>query len=221
VKLATAQALELQKQHRPLIAGASVTNYDTDGVTPTFSGSLGWVVRQANGDLCLLGFRTVFGAKDAKVYQPSFEDGGSENDEIAVVTATAEIRGTEFRSPTLATLRPGIMFDPNVPRIGIPSGIQEKVKDDTPVVLLGRGAGLIQTKITSTDFEGDYVLDYQSDLSDMGAPVFTEDGKLVGLLLGSSHAMSWVVPINELLTPLKLTEKDLVFEIAIAGQGSR
>ena len=69
--------------------------------------------------------------------------------------------------------------------------------------MIGRGTGVVEGTIWQTDDDGDYVTDLPaSDPRNLGAPVFTKDGKLAGMLMGSVGDMAWVMPIGDVLNGL-------------------
>jgi hypothetical protein len=78
--------------------------------------------------------------------------------------------------------------------------------------MLGRGSGLTAGTVVSVGASTsaaaspvgreNIVITNKSQPGDLGAPVFTDDGAIVGMLWGSDGRQSFVVPIRPVLSEL-------------------
>jgi energy-coupling factor transporter ATP-binding protein EcfA2 len=196
----------LRGRVRPLRPGASVGS--TDGNTSSYC----CLVRDAAGTQYLLSLTFSFGAKPgAPILQPSQYDGGSPRDKVAEVTRSGDPK--DYKSGALARLLPGFTYTPEVAGFGRLKGVAATVNAGDTVYLVGRGSGLVKGRVAGfepADKGGDIrAVDFSrggdfSSPGDGGAPVFTEDGRLVGLLWGSNGQHSLIVPIQKILDELNV-----------------
>jgi len=196
--LPSAARLGLSQKRRPLVAGSSISELDA---LP--QSNVCCVVRDRAGKRYLLALQLVFSDKGKKIVQPASSDGGREQDVIAIVTKV----GQTDHSGTIAELIPqDLKMDPEIPEIGQMSRIAFDLRPGTKLRGIGRGSGVIRGTISKTDEEGDYVMEVSSQIEDIGAPAFTDDGRLAGLIVGGFGKLSWVIPI---VTVLKGLDVDL------------
>jgi ABC-type taurine transport system ATPase subunit len=200
----SAEKLGLRGSIRPLRPGASI------GSLSTTAGTLCCIVEDDAGEKYLLSFRYVFGDElKASIVQPSEFDGGSEKDKVAVLVRMGK---DKYRSGAIARLLPGIEYSNELPKIGKIKGIATSINRGDVVHLIGRGSGISQGKVMDANFTfafgGDeltpaILTTRMSSPGDGGAPVFTDDGMLVGILWGSNgRNHSYVLPIQNVLNEL-------------------
>jgi hypothetical protein len=191
---------------RPLRPGSSIGSLDSKG-----AGMICCIVRDGDGRRYLLSaLRALGGVSDGRIVQPAVVDGGTEKDVVAVVaraTTTAAI----------ARIDEDIGLDPRVLELGTIQGIASNPAVDQVVITYGydgmRREGTIVSTSSSldvTDPETGAKLTVQnpiitSDISPdraVGAPVFTTDGKLVGMVYGVGGPTTLVLPIEQILDEL-------------------
>lgn len=166
------------------------------------TGSICCIVQDAAGEKYLLSFPFIFqGAPGTPVLQPGTLDGGGESVKVAILTRA----GTdEYKSGAIAKLLADVTYNLEIPGIGRLKGVASTVRPGDTVRLLGRGSGLSEGKVISITEDGEIVTTIDPCCGDSGGPVFTPDGRLVGMLWGSNSQSSTVIPIKKILEELKV-----------------
>ncbi len=217
----TAEALGLREFRRPFGPGSSVAG--AKGAT----GSICCLVRhgaelrqQTRGPersrrRYVLGLTMIFGSdRGALVLQPApFADSRDQKDPNVARVVFAGKDPTV--SAAVAQLLPNVSFDPRLPERIEPRvfrGVADNIKPGTVVCLLGRGSGFGCGKVVSADASEIHITRISSP-GDGGAPVFTRNGDLVGVLVGGGKT-SLVVPIQKLLNEASVT-LDTSGEVAV------
>jgi len=192
-------------RHRPVRPGSSVGSFDDKS-----AGMICCLVKDDNGGRYLVSAPQVFGNKGSKIVQPAVRDGGLESDVVA--------NGDQV-TPTLAIARllDDVEIDPRVLELGSINGFASKLADKQPIVTFGfdgkrREGNVVSTGSTlSIDSAGTLVsvenATVTSDISsggEIGAPVLTEDGKLVGMIFASGAHTTVVAPVEPVLNKLGL-----------------
>lgn len=191
----TAEALRLKQKGQPIMPGASFGVLGSGG-----GGSICCVVRDAAGVQYLLSLSFIFpGKTGAQVIQPDEIDGGTGRDVIATVTR----KGADTFSGALARILPEKQVQMEIPRYGKLGGVAETVQTGDEVWMVGRTSGLVKGRVIAVE-KGAIITTRISDRGDAGAPVFTPDGRLVGLLAARERRGSSVVPIQPLLREMNV-----------------
>lgn len=193
---------------RPLRPGTSV------GIAGSnVAGMICCIVEDADGVRYLLGAVQVLGsAVRTKIVQPSVVHGGTENDTVAEVwRATTTV--------TLARLHEDVNDDPSILELGAIKGLESKPADGTKVVTYGfdgqRREGIVVSTgttlpVTIDEASGRSVMVESvvtSEISsgdELGAPVVTATGKLIGMIFATGGATNLVLPIEPVLKELNV-----------------
>jgi len=197
---------QFRGRHRPVMTGFSTSSQEPKSLT----GTICCVVRDAQGTY-LLSRASVFRSPGTGVLQPSAAD--SLMPRASSVVAKVERRGpNENRSGAIARLSPRIIAKSEVPGLGPIVGMAENVSEGTSVCLAGRGSGLrCDGTIRSIEKDDDgnvttIVTDIVPAAGDTGAPLLTQDHRLIGMLWGWStqRQESYVTPIQTIFDELKV-----------------
>ena len=174
------------------------------------------IVKDAAGHDYLLSAARVFGsAADERIVQPAVRDGGREADIVAD-------RAQSTETMSFAKLRPKIGANPQVLELGDIKGFESKPANDVVVVTCGFDGKRKEGKVVNTGIPLDIVIDPAAGTkihlenvtvtsaildAEIGAPVLTSEGKLVGMIFAASKARTVVLPVEPVL-------KKLGFELA-------
>jgi hypothetical protein len=200
------QTMPVISKNRPIRPGTSVGLAGSNT-----AGMICCIVKDAAGVRYILAAVQVLGSMaKAKVVQPSILHGGTGGDEVAEVTkATATV--------TLARLREDVLFDPAILELGQIQGLDSKPADGTPVVTYGFDGQRKEGQVVSTATNIPVTLDDESGKSvivdcvitskissgnELGAPVITAGGNLIGMIFASGGPTTLVLPIEPLLKEL-------------------
>lgn len=191
--------------HRPLRAGSSIGAL-ADGKT---SGMICCFAKAADGTRYALTAASVFGSlTDLPAVQPAVRDGGTQADVIGDrdPKATTTI--------ALVKLKAGMTINKEVLELGSISGFASKLPADTPVVAYGFDGKPHEGKVISSGVtlsvsnvrvQNATVTSIVSG-GELGGPVLTKDGKLVGMIFGatSNPHTTVVLPVEQMLKDHKL-----------------
>lgn len=192
---------------RPVQPGSSVSLTGA----PT-AGTICCVVRDSQGNDYLLSADHIFhGPASARVLQPGVADGGRDADAVAEY-----VRGTD--NAGIARLLPSVVAKPEPLEIGVFRGTTSVVTPGQKLRTYGRSVGKIEGTVRQIDasltiasgtgidqkkrLEHVIITSNISGPGDSGAPVTTEDGKLIGMIYAGSQTTSVVIPIEPLLKAL-------------------
>lgn len=213
----SAEALNLRTRLRPVQPGTSV------GSPQATAGTICCLVRDDRGENYLLSAEhPLFGEIGTPVLQPGPYDGGQQSDQIAQLARTIPVQRNKANrlAGAIARLMQDVKASPEVPGIGQIRGITTAVKLGETVRMVGRTSGLVEGKVLATDvsarivtptvggsfeptlFDGLIRTTPMSAGGDSGAPVLTEDGKLVGRVYAGSSQFTLVMPIEPVLRAL-------------------
>ena len=207
------QAFDPRTKTRPLTAGLSISTAAGGG-----AGTLCCFVRAPGSSevFALTSEHVVPDAtKGSVVLQPSKMDGGKDADAIGEVERVIEASEFDGRAAgaliRLSAAGPE-SFVTDLPELGKLTGIATSVAPGDNVAALGRSSGLVRGK--TIDVKGtmtiggpsgpirlnDMILTERlSKPGDSGAPVVTEDGKLIGFIYAGSNTATVVMPIKPVL----------------------
>ena len=209
----TPEELGLRKKTRPIRPGLSVGTVDRRG-----TGTICCIVQDTKGIKYVL--TDVGSFHGTIVIQLGPIDGGNFSDQIGVLERKFEPRPYELNQATgaIARLAENVDVSQEIPGVGAIDAIAEAVKPDDPVRLVGRTSGLARGKVIKTatteqiggygslpvSFEGLIETDKISDSGDSGAPVLTEDNKLIGMVIAGSPTTTIIMPIRPILQALNV-----------------
>lgn len=212
--VSTAGELGLRGRVRPVQPGTSVSSRETT------AGTICCVVRDAAGATYLLSADHVFrGGSGTPVYQPGGMDGGQAADQVAEVTRVTRLQANKANraAGAIARLLPDVEASPELPGLGPIRGIAGPAQLGDTLRVVGRTSGLAEgtvtgleaaTRISTGDqaylFEGLIVTTKLSAPGDSGAPVLTQDNKLVGFVYAGSAEATMVMPIQPVLEALEV-----------------
>ena len=194
---------------RPVQPGSSVGSFADKS-----AGMICCIVKDASGRRYLLSAAQVFGStEDLTIVQPATRDGGTEADVVAdrdKVTSTMAI----------ARVRETVLTDPRVLELGGINGFESKPTVDQVVVTYGFDGKRREGKVISTGAALDITINSEagtkvpvenvtvtSDISsggEIGAPVLTPEGKLVGMIFATGGGTTLVLPVEPVLKKLGL-----------------
>ena len=208
----TAQSRKLQvtpavSRLRPLQPGTSIGT-----LSGKSAGMVCCIVKDAAGRHYLLSAASVFGSMiGEKIVQPAVKDGGVEADAVAE---------QEKANSTIAVarMREKIDFDARILELGEIKGFESKPAVDSGVVTYGFDGQRREGKVISTGLslpielesgesvpvENATITTNISQGGEIGAPVVTPGGKLVGMIFASGGSTTVVLPIEPALKELKL-----------------
>jgi hypothetical protein len=194
---------------RPVQPGSSVGSLEDKG-----AGMICCVVKDAGGRRYLLSAAHVFGSTgDSKIVQPAVRDGGTEADVVAD-------RETVTSTMAIARMREKVETDPRVLELGSIMGFASKPADGQVVVTYGFDGKRREGKVVSTGLSLEIRINSDagksvsvenatvtSDISsggEIGAPVLTPEGKLVGMIFATGGGTTVVLPVEPVLKKLGL-----------------
>lgn len=194
---------------RPVQAGSSVGSFEEKS-----AGMICCVTKDSAGGRFLLGAAQIFGAKSGgKIIQPAARDGGSERDVVG-----NQEKAT--KTMAIARMREDIGTDPRVLVLGDITGFESKPADGSIVVTCGFDGKRKEGKVISTGVPSLPVNDMgtgksvtvenatiTTDISsggEIGAPVLTLEGKLVGMIFASGAGTTVVLPVEPVLKEFQL-----------------
>ena len=218
IAIRDAVALRLQARKRPVQGGMSV------GSTEAAAGTICCIVRDSSGARYILSAEHILaGPPGTTVYQPGRHDGGSEADRIGEVERSIPLSRDKanFSAGAIARLAEGINADPAIAGIGHLEGTATSVSQGTKIRIVGRTTGLAEGTVTAvnvslkipTPVDGSFeptLFDRMilttpiSRGGDSGAPVVTEDNRLIGLVYAGSSEVTVVMPIEPILEALRV-----------------
>jgi len=169
--------------------------------TPTGVGTVvaeGKDVREIDGRRYLLGLTLVFGTrKGGYISQP-----GGNVPESQPVARLVFAGKDPLKSAAAAELLPGIGFEPRLVTTNRAFSGTAEVKPGQDVRLLGRGSGFVAGRVVTVSHDEIATTDISTG-GDAGAPVFTPEDRLVGVLWAAQtrggQTVSIVIPIGRLL----------------------
>jgi len=196
-------------RQRPVHPGSSVGLIE--GET---AGMICCLLKDAEGHRYLLSAAPVFGSTTgAKIVQPAVRDGGTENDVVANVHKVTT-------TMAIASLRTGVDSDPRVLELGGITGIETTPSPGQDVVTYGFDGERRAGKVVSTGVTRDVPIDSESGMKihvenatitskissggEIGAPVLTPEGKLIGMIFASGGPSTMVLPVEPVLNELGL-----------------
>ena len=218
-------AIDYFKQsHRPIQPGISAAPYNSTAET------ICCIVRRRGDDADTFIILSGFGLKDESsvgdaVLQPGPFDGGKmPADLIAHISKFVRVssKAPNLAAGALAKLIPSVSATNSVAGFGPVRGIAQKVEPGQEMFIAGRTSGLAQVFVSATSLDNvtialesrDVVFNGLIELraatgsasrgGDGGAPVFTKDGRLVGIVIASSDVMSFVIPIQRVFDALEV-----------------
>lgn len=209
----TAQDLKLRDRKRPIQPGTSVSSIETT------AGTICCIVRDKEGVLYVLSAdHVLLGDIGTPVVQPGLFDGGQASDQIAEIAHRIAPQPDKKNqvAGAIARLRQGVEANPEIPGIRRTNGIATSVQPGEVVRIVGRTSGVaegqvervnVTAQISSPEpmtFTGLIQTSPMSAAGDSGAPVLTEDGRLVGFIYAGSSVASLVMPIQPVLQALKV-----------------
>jgi hypothetical protein len=195
---------------RPLQPGSSVGPLLAKG-----AGMICCIVKDAAGHRYILSAAQVFGSiVGAKIVQPAIRDGGTEADVVADLE-----QGTSTMA--FARIHEDVLTDPRVLELGAIKGFESKPADEQAIVTYGFDGKRREGKVVSTGSSLQIPIDsgpgksallvenaiITSDISsggEIGAPVMTTDGKLIGMIFATGGPTTLVLPIEPALKELNL-----------------
>lgn len=192
---------------RPVQPGSSVGSFEDKG-----AGMICCIVKDAEGRRYLLSAAQVLGSvAGEKIVQPAVRDGGTEADVVAELEKTTS-------SMAIARVREDVATDPRVVELGGIKGFESKPADNQVVITYGFDGKRREGKVVSTgvslpiDSEAGKSVSVEnaivtSDISsggEIGAPVMTPEGKLVGMIFATGGATTVVLPVEPVLKELEL-----------------
>jgi len=194
---------------RPVRPGSSVGSIEDET-----AGMICCVVKDLAGQRYLLSAALALGSTiGAKIAQPAVRDGGTENDAVAEVHKVTSTMAT-------ARLLVGVDSIPRVLGFGAITGFDSKPKDRQKVVTYGFDGSRRKGHVVSTGVSMDVPIDSESGTKihvenatitseissggEIGAPVLTPEGKLIGMIFGSGGPSTMVLPVEPVLKELGL-----------------
>lgn len=205
------KSMSLQKnpaisRARPLQPGTSVGSLnDNKGV-----GMICCFAKAADGTRYAVSAATALGtASDARVVQPAVRDGGTATDVIGERDKVTE-------TVALVKLKAGTTWKKEIPELGVINGLASKLAAGDSVVAYGFDGKRHEGKVISTgnpvnvNVEGKKITVKNATVTsivsggELGGPVLTTDGKLVGMMFGSSATTTVVAPVEQVLKDLGL-----------------
>lgn len=212
------QAFDPRAKTRPLSAGLSISAADGRS-----AGTLCCFVRVPGSPevFALTSEHVVPNAtRGSVVLQPGKLDGGDDADAIGEVERVIEASELEGRAAgALIRLRAADTetFVTELPGLGELTGIATNVAQGLKVASLGRSSGLARAAIVGVNATmmiggpsgpirlSEMILTERlSKPGDSGAPVVTEDGKLIGFIYAGSNETTVVMPIKPVLDAFKV-----------------
>jgi tetratricopeptide (TPR) repeat protein len=202
--------------------GVSIGPGEVPGGTLS-AGTLTCIVRDSAGKVYMLSAGHVFrAAPGTPVIQPASMDGGQlPGNRVGVITRTTDLKAHESNSAyaSIAACDDNVKWSPEILGIGQPMGIADsndlslgerlKISGRTSGIRSGVITGLYTTASIAVNVEGgvylfsDLILtSAMSSAGDSGAPVVTDDGRLVGMVFAGSNEATFVMPIRAILTAL-------------------
>ena len=217
LNLQRAVVTRAQPRVRPVQPGTSV------GVADGSVGTICCIVEGVDGKRYLLSADHVFEGdaglmRGAVILQPGPLDGGQMSDQVARLSRAVTPRvGSETRaSGALAEIDAGVEVNPEVLGFGEITGVATAVQPGDKVVMFGRSGRAeaeirlieLDTRIWFPDGEVEFTdliaITPVSRPGDSGAPILTEDGRLVGMVFASSETETIVMPIQPVLDALNV-----------------
>jgi hypothetical protein len=206
---------------RPLKPGTSIS------VGNRGPGTITCFVKDSDGINYLLSADHVLvGTIGDRVLQPGSYDGGSASDAVATLSRidVKKTSGRIIAAAGLAKIDNAQQFSNEIPGIGKITGIaiidSSSMAQGTKIRTLGRTSGLKESVIrenyvdieihsaTTNEFEGYSGMIRTppfSEAGDSGAPVVTEDGRLIGFVYAGSSDATIVMPIEPVLRALNVS----------------
>ncbi len=215
-KLQTTAAVSKQ---RPLRPGISVGLAASPGTVAPRAGMLTCIVQDQAGARYLLSPIQVLGSKaGATVLQPAVGHGGGSTDIVADVTNATD-------AVTLAKLRPGLQVAPEILQLGAIKGLQSQPAVNKEVVAYGFDGERRIGKVISVggtvdvEIESNQIVRVPAVITseiapraEVGAPVVTADGYLVGMVFAASTDPGTGAPTT-LVLPIEAALKQLGVEL--------
>ena len=205
------KAKSLQKnpavsRHRPLLPGTSVGSLTDDKA----AGMICCFARAKDGTRYALSAATALGTSaDTRIVQPAVRDGGTQADAIGQRDKTTDTIAL-VKLDALMTLRK------DVPDLGAIGGFAPKLADGAVVVAYGFDGKRHEGKVISSgntvpvnvgskrvDVKNATVTSIDTG-EELGGPVLTPDGKLVGMIFASSGNTTVVLPVEQVLKDMGL-----------------
>ncbi|MCZ6860979.1 MAG: serine protease [Alphaproteobacteria bacterium] len=199
---------------RPLQAGTSVSS------TTTTAGTICCFVRDREGVSYLLTVDHVLGDRVGDVVvQPGLFDGGNrQSDRVGKVFRTLSGADTGGRVGAAIARLDKEEFATEVPGVGPFNGIAENIPVGSKVIVVGRSAGRVEGTVEAVEmsvtirtakgnvrFENLIMTTGITQGGDSGAPVFLEDGRLIGMVYAGSQTVTMVMPIKPVLDAFQVT----------------
>jgi hypothetical protein len=184
--------------------GVSV-GLDTPGPS---GGSVCCIVKDRAGQRFLLTARYVLDGKPgASVYRPGrVDDTSGLGSKVASLVAHSNPQQQKQVYGVLAQLLRDVDAKNNVPGFCAIPGVAQSVQVNQEVVLVGRGSGIVQGKITQIKENGELLATLIAKPGDGGGPVMTKSGELIGMLwvgiTGKDQCI--VIPIQRLFRELNV-----------------
>jgi trypsin-like peptidase len=216
--VASPERLNVRTRVRPIQPGTSVSSEKSMG------GTICCIVQGKNGERYLLSAdHTFLGTPGTAIFQPGRMDGGEAADRVAELTRTIPLRNDKrnLAAGAIAQLLPNVAVSQILPGVGPIKGWvdKENLQIGQRIRAIGRTSGLVEGRVTAfmiwnridnpepLEFEGLIETTNISGPGDSGAPVFTDDGQLIGMVYAGSPKVTLVMPIGPVLRAL---EVDLV-----------
>jgi hypothetical protein len=207
---------------RELHPGVSVGTRTSGGYGPT--GTLCCIVRDASGQRFALGNAQIFTRAGDEATLPGYEDAGGEGPDPA--GAVVRVGSDPERSGAIVRVAQGVALSSVLAEISAEMNPRARTRQlsrpgtatvGQRVWMLGRGSGLTQGTVMSigtvrpvagrTLGLDDIVISNQNLMGDVGAPVFSDEGEIIGLQW-SPKGQSRVVPIRLVLQELGVELSD-------------
>jgi hypothetical protein len=193
-------------RHRPLRPGTSVGSL-ADGKT---AGMICCFAKASDGTRYVVSAAHALGsAPDARVVQPAVRDGGTQSDIIGERDRTTD-------TIALVKLNPAITLKKDVPELGSITGFAPKLTDGATVSAYRLDGKRFDGKVISSGNTLQVTIDGKKvrvkdvtvtsivPTGELGGPVLTADGKLLGMIFGSSGNTTIVLPLEQMLKDLGL-----------------
>jgi hypothetical protein len=196
---------------RPLQPGSSVGPLTSS----RGAGMICCIVKDANNVRYILGAKQVLGSTpNAKIVQPATEHGGSDGDVVAeVAKSTATV--------TIARLHEDVVLDARILSLGPITGLDSSPPENRAVVAYGFDGKRKDGKVVSTGSSAKLPIEIETEsgvstvtvenfvivsgiasANELGAPVVTTDGKLVGMIFATGGPTTFVLPVEPALKEL-------------------
>ncbi|WP_254513664.1 S1 family peptidase [Anatilimnocola floriformis] len=165
-------------------------------------GTAGVFVEDKQGKRFLLMPQYLFsGASGDSVLEYNW--GHAENNQGTPIGKIIKFTTAGQYNMAFAQLRDGVSVWEQGPASRV-TGLEKKVKVGMAVQMIGATSGLKTGVVNSIEKNGTVITTRLSEPGDAGAAVLTMDGKLIGVLTGSSDKESFVTPVNETIEKLNL-----------------